>query len=78
MRYWVHALRYVKSYWSKLEVRETVLNEEQEKKLLERLLREEEIEDDVSLGEILVLYFRKHLCLFKFSTSYKIVTSVNY
>ena len=38
MRYWVHALRYIKAYWAKLELRETVLNEEQERKILERIL----------------------------------------
>jgi len=48
MRYWVHALRYIKAYWSKMQVRETVLSEEQERKLLERLFREEEDERDVS------------------------------
>ena len=45
MRYWVHALRYVRSYWSKLEVRDTVINEDHERKLLERILREEESDD---------------------------------
>lgn len=55
MRYWVHALRYVRSYWSKLEVRDTVLNEDQERKLLERLLKEEE-SDDVS-----IVYAHKHV-----------------
>ena len=45
MRYWVHALRYVKAYWSKKQVRETVINEEIERKLLEQVLREEEDED---------------------------------
>lgn len=47
MRYWVHALRYIKSYWSKMEVRETVLNEEQERKYLEMLFKEDEDEDEV-------------------------------
>ena len=42
MRYWVHALRYIRAYWSKREVRDTVLNEEQERKL------EEDDEDGVS------------------------------
>ncbi len=54
MRYWVHALRYVKAYWSKKQVRETVINEEIERKLLEQVLREEEDEDgenDVSVGK---------------------------
>lgn len=46
MRYWVYALRYIKAYWSKMEVRETVLNEEQERKLLERVLQEEQEDDD--------------------------------
>ena len=48
MRYWVHALRYIRAYWSKREVRDTVLNEEQERKLLERVLMEEDDEDGVS------------------------------
>ena len=47
MRYWVRRLRYIRSYWSKLEVRDTVLSEEQEKKLLKRILLEDDIEDDV-------------------------------
>lgn len=38
MRYWVHALRYIKAYWAKKMIRETVLNEEQERKILERIL----------------------------------------
>ena len=52
MRYWVHALRYIKAYWSKKEVRETVLSEELERKLLEQVLREEENDegDEVSSG----------------------------
>ena len=49
MRYWVHALRYIKAYWAKMEVRETVLSEEQERLILERILSEEEEEErDVS------------------------------
>ena len=43
---WVHGLRYVKSYWSKRKVRETILSEEKERELLARILREEEDEDD--------------------------------
>ncbi len=38
MRYWVHALRYIKAYWSKMMIRETVLSEEQERKILEKIL----------------------------------------
>ena len=60
MRYWVHALRYVKAYWSKKQVRETVINEEIERKLLEQVLREEEEEDDgendVSVGKGIVRF----------------------
>ena len=55
MRYWVHALRYIKAYWAKMEVRETVLSDEQERKLLERILSEEELDEDVS-HVICVLY----------------------
>lgn len=38
MHYWVHALRYIKAYWAKMMIRETVLSEEQERKILERIL----------------------------------------
>ena len=46
MKYWVHALRYVKAYWAKKQLRETVINEEMDKKLLDQILREEEDEDE--------------------------------
>ena len=48
MKEWVQKLRYIKAYWSKVEVRETVISEEQERKLIEKLLQEEEDEDGVS------------------------------
>lgn len=38
MRYWVFALRYIKAYYSKMKVRETVMNEETERRILEKLL----------------------------------------
>ena len=48
MKNWVQKLRYIKAYWSKVQVRETIISEEQERKLLEKLLQEEEDEDGVS------------------------------
>ncbi|XP_064387985.1 uncharacterized protein LOC135336189 isoform X2 [Halichondria panicea] len=57
MRYWVHGLRYIKAYWSKMMVRDTVLSEEQERKLLDRILNEEDYErgdevyGDYTIGE---------------------------
>lgn len=45
-RQWVHGLRYIKSYWSKRKIRETILSEEKEREILERILKEEEDEDD--------------------------------
>ena len=48
----VHAhyiCRYIKAYWSKMKIRDTVISEEQERMLLERILSEEENDrDDVS------------------------------
>ncbi len=42
--------RYIKAYWSKMMVRDTVLSEEQERKLLDRILNEEDYErGDVSV-----------------------------
>jgi hypothetical protein len=46
MRYWVHALRYIKAYWSMMEVRETILNEDQERRYLDKLFNDDE-DDDV-------------------------------
>ena len=43
---WVHGLRYIKSYWSKRKIRETILSEEKERELLERILKEEDEEDE--------------------------------
>ena len=41
---------YIKVYWSKMMVRDTVLSEEQEQKLLDRILKEEDYErGDVSV-----------------------------
>ena len=41
--------RYIKAYWSKMKIRDTVISEEQERMLLERILSEEENDrDDVS------------------------------
>ena len=52
MRYWVHALRYIKAYWSKMVIRETVLSEEQERRILDQILGEDaddmENEEEVS------------------------------
>jgi hypothetical protein len=45
-RNWVHGLRYIKSYWSKRKIRETILSEEKEREILERILKEEEDDDD--------------------------------
>ena len=42
----MHGLRYVKSYWSKRKIRETILSEEKEREILERILKEEDEEDD--------------------------------
>ena len=54
MRYWVHALRYIKAYWAKMEVRETVLSEEQERRLLERILSEEEL-DEIDVSHVICM-----------------------
>ena len=40
------ALRYVKAYWSKMEVRDTVLSEEQERRILDQIFKEEEEEQE--------------------------------
>lgn len=50
MRLWVYNLRYIKAYWSRKHTRETVINEEQERRLLEKLLREEEDNKEVRGG----------------------------
>lgn len=51
MRQWVHSLRYIKLYWSKMEVRETLISEEQERRLIEKILRdEEELDKEVWLS----------------------------
>lgn len=42
MRYWVFGLRYIKAYWSKMKVRDTVLSADQERKLLDRILQAED------------------------------------
>ena len=56
MHYWVHALRYIKAYWAKMEVRETVLSEEQERKLLERIFNEEaELDDRDVSGHVTIM-----------------------
>lgn len=52
MRYWVHALRYVKAYWSKKEIRDTIINDDMDRKLIDQALREEE--EETELGENLV------------------------
>eukprot|EP00731_Ephydatia_muelleri_P017763 Em0010g861a len=51
MRLWVYNLRYIKAYWSRKHTRETVINEEQERRLLEKLLREEEDNKEALVGE---------------------------
>lgn len=41
--------RYIKAYWAKMKIRDTVISEEQERMLLDRILIEEEDDrDDVS------------------------------
>jgi len=46
MRYWVFALRYIKAYYAKMKTRETVMNEEAERKILEKLLSGVDGQDD--------------------------------
>ena len=46
-RYWVRGLRYIKSYWSKRKIRETIISEEKERELLERILKEDEDDGEV-------------------------------
>ena len=42
--------RYIKAYWSKMKVRDTVLSAEQERKLLDRILQAEDNDkEDVSV-----------------------------
>ena len=48
MRGWIRNLRYTKAYWSMKDYRETVISVDQERMLLDRLLREEEDQRDVS------------------------------
>ena len=46
---YIRTRRYIKAYWSKMKIRDTVISEEQERMLLERILSEEENDrDDVS------------------------------
>ena len=52
MRYWVFALRYIKAYHSKIKTRETVMNDEAERKILEKLLCMDNIEDEVQWRQV--------------------------
>ena len=47
----MRGLRYIKSYWSKRKIRETIISEEKERELLERILREDE--DDREVGHVI-------------------------
>ena len=46
-RHWVRGLSYIKSYWSKRKIRETILSEEKEKELLELILKEDDDDREV-------------------------------
>ena len=46
----MRTLRYIKQYWSKMEIRETLISEEQERRLIEKILREEQEDREVWLG----------------------------
>ena len=70
MRYWVHALRYVKAYWSKKQVRETVINEEMDKKLLDQLLKEEEDEDEENDVSTFIYLLDYLLCVVLYKLPY--------
>ena len=47
--------RYIKAYWSKMKIRDTVISEEQERMLLERILSEEENERDDVSGHVTIM-----------------------
>ena len=47
--------RYIKAYWSKMKIRDTVISEEQERMLLERILSEEENEREDVSGHVTVM-----------------------
>ena len=55
--HWVITLKYIKEYWSRMEVRNTVLTAEQEKEFVRRALEDEE--DDIGVS---VQLYRLDIC----------------
>ncbi len=57
MRYWVFALRYIKAYYAKMKNRETVMNDEAERKILEKLLSGVDGQEDEVCSHVYLVFW---------------------